>query len=99
MMRWIISGTALLLIAFIVLAIAKRGEVLQELTGEVQKCSVLGGTNKARLSNAISHATIKADDGRYLIASIKNCNPNIKVTIFIQRGALFFNTVYTAEES
>lgn len=94
-MRWIISGAALLLIAFTALSMSKRGETLQELSGEVKKCSVLGGgNNKAQLS----HATIKVDDGRYIIASLKNCSPNRKVTVLIKRGELFFNTVYAAEE-
>ena len=92
-MRLIISGTIVLLLIFTTLALSKRGEILQERSGKVAKCSILGGGDKAQLA----HATIKTDDGDYLIASLKKCSPNREVTIFIRRGALYFNSVYAAE--
>ena len=63
--------------------------------GEVQRCEILGGSKVEPLT----HATIKSENGSYIIASLNGCDPGIAVIIIIKRGALYFNTVYTAEKA
>ena len=63
--------------------------------GEVQRCEVLGGVK----IESFSHATIRAENGSYVIASLENCSPGKKVKVLIKRGALYFNTVYAAEKA
>lgn len=92
-MRSIIVGVLALLCLFAALSFTNSGEVLQVMSGDVQKCEVLGGSAVEK----ISHATIKSEDGSYIISSLRHCKPGATVNIFIKRGALFFNTLYAAE--
>jgi hypothetical protein len=94
-MRLMILGALALLCLFAALSFTKSGEVLEVMTGDVQKCEVLGGGTVKTLS----HATIKSNNGSYIISSLRDCNPGAEVNIFIKRGALFFNTIYTAENA
>ena len=66
---------------------------MQVMKGEVQRCEVLGGGD----AESMTHATIRAENGSYLIASLMHCSPGMTVKVFIKRGALYFNTVYAAE--
>ena len=93
-MRWLISGTLLLLGFFAILSFNKNGEVLSVMSGEVQRCETLGGSQ----TESMSHATIKTDNGSYIIARLGSCSPGVKVSVLIRRGALYFNTVYAAEK-
>ena len=94
-MRLIILGALALLCLFAGLSFTKSGEVLEVMRGDVQKCEILGGSALAELS----HATIKSENGAYVISSLRDCNPGAEVNIFIKRGALFFNKIYTAENA
>ena len=91
--QWLITSLLLLLSCFALLSFNKNGEVLTSMTGEVQNCSALSGGN----GNALAHATIKTQQGNYIIAALNNCKAGTTVTVFIKRGALYFNTVYAAE--
>lgn len=90
-----LSGVFLILCFFAILSFAKNGEILGTMTGEVQKCEVLG---EAKMGS-LTHATIKSETGSYIIASLVSCSPGAEVTIVIKRGALYFNTVYAAEKA
>jgi hypothetical protein len=92
-MRWVIVASLLLLGFFTALCISKSGEVLEVMVGEVQKCETLGGGNM----EGILHATIKADNGSYIISSLRSCNPGARTEIYVKRGALYFNSVYATE--
>jgi hypothetical protein len=92
-MRWTILGSLLLLGVFTTLCISKSGEILEVMAGEVQKCETLGGGN----IEGMSHATIKVDDGSYIISSLRSCNPGARTEIYVKRGALYFNSVYATE--
>ena len=94
-MRSIILVTLALLCLFAALSFTKSGEVLAVMAGDVQKCEVLGGGTAEKLS----HATIKSKNGSYIISSLRDCRPGAEVNIFIKRGALFFNTIYTADNA
>lgn len=94
-LRWAILGTLLLLCFFAALSFNKSGETLATLKGEVTKCAVLSGAT----TQPIFHATIKDEKGNYVIASLKHCKPQAEVTILIKRGAVYFNTVYAAENN
>jgi len=94
-MRLIILGALAPLCLFAVLCFTKRGDVLEVMQGDVQKCEVLGGGAAGKLS----HATIKSKNGSYIISSLRDCNPGAEVNIMIKRGALFFNTIYAAENA
>lgn len=90
--QWLITSLFLLLSFFALLSFNKNGEILKSMAGQVQKCNALSGGN----ANALSHATIKTEQGNYIIAALNNCKPDSMVTVFIRRGALYFNTVYDA---
>ena len=90
--QWLITSLFLLLGFFALLSFNKNGEILKSMAGQVQKCGALSGGN----ANALSHATIKTEQGNYIIATLNNCTPDSKVTVLIKRGALYFNTVYAA---
>jgi hypothetical protein len=92
-MRWIISGSLLLLVFFTTLCISKSGEILKVMAGDVQKCETLGGGS----IEGMSHATIKAENGSYIISSLRSCTPGTRTEIYVKRGALYFNTVYSTE--
>ena len=94
-MRLMIVGVLTLLCLFAALCFMKNGEVLEVMTGDVQKCEILGGSAVAQLA----HATIKSENGVYVISSLRDCNPGAEVNILIKRGALFFNTIYAAENA
>lgn len=87
-----IAAAVLVVVSFAVLSFTSQGEVIETIGGTVQKCDVLGGNT----SNSLIHATIKSEDGRYIIASLPQCNKDMSVDIEIVRGALYFNTVYSA---
>lgn len=93
-MRLVILATLVLLCLFATLSFTKNGEILEVITGGVQSCEVLGGSTV----ESLSHATIKTANGSYIISSLRNCSAGAKVNIFIKRGALYFNTIYVAEE-
>ncbi len=92
-MRWIILGSLLFLGLYAVLCMSKHGERLDIIAGEVQQCDTLGGGK----IEGMSHATIKTEDGSYIISTLRNCQAGIKTEIYINRGALYFNTVYATE--
>jgi hypothetical protein len=92
-MRQIIFGSLLLLGFFTALCISESGEILEVMVGEVNKCEILGGGN----IEGMSHATIKAENGSYIISSLRNCKPGKRTKIYVKRGALYFNTVYATE--
>jgi hypothetical protein len=92
-MRWIIVGFLLILGFYTTLCISKRGEVLNVIAGEVQKCDTLGGAKM----EGISHATIKTENGKYIISSLRNCIRGMSAEIYVKRGALYFNSVYASE--
>ena len=94
-LRWAILGALLLLSLFATLSFTKNGETLATLKGEVTICAVLSGAT----TEPIFHATIKDEKGNYVIASLKHCKPKAEVTILIQRGAVYFNTVYAADNN
>ena len=92
-MRWIIVSFLLILGFYTALCISKSGEVLEVIAGEVQKCDTLGGATM----EGVSHATIKTENGKYIISSLKNCIPATSTEIYLKRGALYINTVYASE--
>ena len=92
-MRLTILGTVLLLCFFTALCIGKKGEVLGIMSGIVQKCETLGKSN----AKVISHATIKLENDSYVISSLKDCNRDMAVNVYVKRGALYFNTLYATE--
>ncbi|MEM9256753.1 MAG: hypothetical protein AAGA91_15000 [Pseudomonadota bacterium] len=92
MVFWLL-GVLALLAFFAVLSFSMRGEVLQSLQGEVQTCEILG----EETPDSLVHATIRAENGSYLIADLDECRPGMLVRVVVKRGALFFNTVYGAE--
>ena len=94
-MRGIISGFLLLLCLFATLSVYTSGEVLRKMEGNIQKCGILGGNTL----ETVSHATIRSENGHYIIASSRNCSVGKKVTVLIKRGALYFNTVYAVDET
>ncbi len=83
---------ALIICAYAVLSFSKKGEVVGTMVGNVERCERLGGA-----AESLSHATIKADSGRYIIAKLPGCEVGADVTILVKRGALFFNTVFAAQ--
>lgn len=83
----------LLLGIYATLCIIKKGERLDVMIGEVQQCDTLMGSTL----EGMSHATIKTQDGNYIIATLRNCAVGLTTEIYINRGALYFNTVYTTE--
>jgi len=83
----------LLLGIYATLCIIKNGERLDVIIGEVQQCDTLMGSTL----EGMSHATIKTKDGNYIIATLRNCAVGLTTEIYINRGALYFNTVYTTE--
>ena len=87
-------GALVLLCVFAALSFYKNGETISTMSGEVQKCEVLGGGEVEPLF----HATIKTEHGRYVIASLSNCSPGDEVIVSIKRGALYLNTVYAADK-
>ena len=93
-LRLALLATALLIAAYAALSFYKSGEVLGSVAGRVERCERLGGA-----AQNLFHATIKAEDGRYMIAKLPGCQPGAEVTILLKRGALFFNTVFAAEPS
>ena len=92
-MRWIILFLLLLMGLYATLCISKSGERLEVITGKVQSCDTLGGGK----IEGISHATIKTNSGHYIISPLRNCSPRMKVEVYLNRGALYFNTVYATE--
>lgn len=82
----------LLLAGYAVLAYQSRGEVLHSQQGRVEQCVRLGGSGGVRF-----HATIKAENGSYVIAELPDCRADSAVTVLTRRGALYFNTVYAAQ--
>lgn len=90
-MRTVFFGIFLLLGFYATLSYRSSGEVLRTMSGTVERCEQLGGAAK------LHHATLKAENGTYIIASLAECRPGMKVSILIKRGALYFNTVYAAE--
>ncbi len=90
-MRIALVCVFLLLCFYAVLAFNAQGEVLTTLRGKVERCRVLGG------AESLQHATIKAENGSYLIASLEHCRAGAEVAVLIKRGALYFNTIYAAE--
>jgi hypothetical protein len=42
----------------------------------------------------MSHATIKAENGRYIISSLSNYRYGTEVDIYVKRGTLYLNTAY-----
>ena len=93
--QWLITSILLLLSFFAFLSFNKNGEIIKSMGGEVQKCTALSGGKP----NPLSHATIKTRQGNYIIAALDNCKAGSTVTILIKRGALYFNTVYAAENN
>ena len=93
--QWLITSLLLLLGFFALLSFNKNGEILKRMAGQVQKCNALSGGN----ANALSHATIKTEQGNYIIATLNNCTSGAEVTVLIKRGALYFNTVYAAQNN
>jgi hypothetical protein len=83
----------LLLVIFTALCISKSGEILEVMAGEVKKCETLGGGN----IEGMSHATIKVENGSYIISSLRSCKPGKITEIYVKRGVLYFNTVYATE--
>lgn len=81
-----------MLVGYALLCVQRQGETLAMMSGVVERCAVLGGA-----SDKLSHATIKNDNGAYLIAKLQACKPDTEVVILVQRGALYFNTVYAAQ--
>lgn len=92
-MRWIILGSLLLLGLYTTLCISKNGERLEIIMGEVQKCDTLGGGK----IEGMSHATIKTESGSYIISTLRSCQPGVRTEIYLNRGALYFNTMYATE--
>ena len=83
---------AVLLIGYGTLAWQNSGEVLHTQAGVVKQCVRLGGADSARF-----HATIKTDSGSYIIADLPDCRADRDVSVLTRRGALYFNTVYSAQ--
>jgi len=73
--------------------VIKNGERLDVIVGEVQQCDTLMGSTLKEMS----HATIKTESGDYVIATLRNCAAGLTTEIYINRGALYFNTVYATE--
>ncbi len=92
-MRIIIFSIVIILCLFAALSSAKRGEILQVKAGVIEKCDTLSGGQ----GQSMTHATIKDEDGNYVIASLQPCIPDANVSLFIKRGALYFNTVFAAK--
>ncbi|ARN74022.1 hypothetical protein [Oceanicoccus sagamiensis] len=92
-LSWLIAIALILLSLFAFLSYSKSGEVRNTLSGQIKKCEVLRGSS----TEPLSHATIEDQTGNYIIASVADCKAGADVTIFIQRGALYFNTVFAAE--
>ena len=87
------AGIFLLLLCFALLCYSKSGETLMQVRGEVKKCETLG----AGQQTALTHATIEDENGNFIIATLDACVTDTPVVITIQRGALYFNTVYAAQ--
>ena len=85
-------AVALLLMGYGTLAYLKSGEVLHRQAGVVTQCVRLGGADSARF-----HATIKTESGSYIIAELADCRADRAVSVLTRRGALYFNTVYSAQ--
>jgi hypothetical protein len=92
-MRLAILGTVLVLGFYAVLCIGKKGEVLGLMSGIVQRCETLGKSS----AEVMSHATIKLENGSYVISSLKDCNRDMTVSVYVKRGALYFNTLYATD--
>jgi len=89
------ATTLLLLCGFALLSFSHSGEILKTGEGTVYQCAQLSGAN----TTSLFHATIEDKSGAFIIASLKDCKPGAKVTVLIKRGALYFNTVYAAENN
>lgn len=86
---------ALMLLSFyIVICIRSSGDTLEQMTGVIEQCVILGGNTRDRLS----HATIKVDSGSYLISSVSECRVGERINVFVKRGMLYFNSIYVAEK-
>ena len=64
------------------------------MNGVIEKCAVLD----SKRAELISHATIKTSSGNYIISSVQACRVGAEVNVFVQRGVLYFNSVYVAEK-
>jgi hypothetical protein len=93
MMRWFIISFIVLIGFFTLLCINKKGEVLEQLVGDVQRCEMLGGSQQ----DDVAHATIKIPNGSYVISGLKNCEEGTTTSIYLRRGALYFNSQYTTQ--
>ena len=91
-MLWLI-GITLLLGFYAALCFATKGELLEEISGRVEYCNVLNQGRK----DPVTHATIKTKTNSFVIAPLDHCQSDLEVTVMVKRGALFFNTVYSAE--
>lgn len=80
--------------SYVALCIEGRGEILREMNGVIQKCEVLA----SKVSDPISHATIKTESGNYIISSVPDCSEGVGVKVSVIRGLLYFNSVYVAEK-
>ena len=91
--RRLVISIVLLLGIFISLAIYKNGETVSVMEGSVQSCQQLDGGKE----ESLTHARIKTNNNSYLVTALENCAPGKKVNIYVNRGALYFNTVFVAE--
>ena len=89
---WLL-GAIVVVVFFAILSYTSKGEVLNRMKGEVQKCEVLGEESMGSLV----HATIRSEQGNYIIANLDECSPGMEVNIIVKRGALYFNTVFATE--
>lgn len=88
--RGLLLAAVVLLGAVTAFFIDKKGETLRVIDGRIQRCEYLGGGG----AEAVPHATIKTEQGRYLIMPIEPCTPGTSVKVFVNRGVFYFNTVY-----
>jgi hypothetical protein len=93
-LRWVILIIVVFLCAYAGVCIQNNGDTLKVIKGVVEKCDQLGGAK----TSDIAHATIKTELGGYIISSLKECSPRSKVNVHLNRGILYFNTVYSAEK-
>ncbi len=91
------SIVLILLGSYISVCVSSNGETLKVIKGVTEKCVTLGGSLGGDQTDSISHATIKTEAGAYIIAGISECKQGAAVNVFINRGALYFNSVYAAE--
>ena len=62
---WLL-GISLILGFFAILSYTRSGEILDVMEGEVIKCEILG----EETVNSLVHATIKSENGIYIIAKL-----------------------------